>query len=108
MFKKSEMAPKSILVANVPFLQGVKKMKKRKQMQCPELEPIFDNSDYERAQARLESLEDTLRSGADSDKILYRSLRAIVLGTESEELKEGMVVCLLERFFLRVKPSFRN
>ncbi len=69
---------------------------------------LYEDADYERAQARLERLEKPLSADADSDHLLYTTLESIVLGTEPEELKESMVVCLLERFFLRVNSNTRN
>lgn len=69
--------------------------------------PLYEDDDYrfDQAQARLDQIEGKLGDDLESDHILYKSLEAILLGKEPEELKEGMVVCLLEKFFLRHKPG---
>ncbi len=69
---------------------------------------LYEEQDYVRAQARLDRIAEPLRSGAESDRVLYKSMEAIVLGTEPADLKEGMMVCLLERFFLRARGSMKN
>lgn len=68
----------------------------------------YSDEDYDLAQARLEKIAEPLRAGAESDRVLYRSLEAIVLGTQPAEVKESMIVCLLERFFLRPRGPMRN
>lgn len=69
---------------------------------------LYEDEDYERAQARLDRIAEPLRAGAESDHLLYQTLESIVLSSEDNEVKEGMVVCLLERFFLRVNSGSRN
>jgi hypothetical protein len=76
------------------------------------IEPViteeYTDADFDLAQARLERIEEPLRCGAESDEILYRSLEAIFQGPEPAEIKEGMVICLLEKFFLRVRTPTCN
>ena len=68
----------------------------------------FSEEDYDRAQARLDALIDPLAGAPDSDARLYRSIEAVVLGDEPRGVKESMVICMLEKLFLRFKSGFGN
>jgi hypothetical protein len=70
----------------------------------------YTEEDYNlgKAQALLERVEETLAKNSECDRLLYQSLESIILSAEDEDTKESMVVCLLEKFFLRPKMDLGN
>lgn len=83
-------------------------MQRKKPIPKEEPKGIYTDEDYDLAQARLDKIEERFRSGAETDALLYKTLESIVLSPEPKEMKEGMVICFLERFFFRVRMGVRH
>lgn len=67
----------------------------------------YSDEDFARAQARLEAVLKPLQTD-QSDRVLYHSIEAVVLGSEPKGVKESMVICMLETLFLRFASKFSN
>ena len=68
----------------------------------------YTEEDLVRANARLEKVLKPLQENPESDSVLYHSIEEVVLGSEPSDVKESMVICMLEMLFLRFASKFSN